>query len=75
MSRSKHSFTVVIEKDESGFYVATVPQLKSCYTQARTLKELEKNIREVISLCLEVQGIEEEPELNYVKTREYSVTL
>lgn len=33
-------FTVLIEQDEDGYYVATVPALKSCYTQARTLPEL-----------------------------------
>jgi len=50
-------FTVLIEKDEDGYYVASVPALKSCYTQAKTLEELYPRIREVIELCLE----EEEP--------------
>jgi predicted RNase H-like HicB family nuclease len=45
-------FYVVIEKDEDGFYVGEVPQLKACYTQGRTLDELMVNIREVIELCL-----------------------
>jgi len=48
---------VLIEKDEEGFYVATVPALKSCYTQAKTMEELMPRVREVIELCLE----EEEP--------------
>jgi len=52
-----YRFTVLIEKDEDGFYVATVPALKSCYTQARTMEELIPRIREVIELCL----AEEEP--------------
>jgi predicted RNase H-like HicB family nuclease len=52
-----YRFTVLIEKDEDGFYVATVPGLKSCYTQARTVEELMPRVREVIELCLE----EEEP--------------
>lgn len=51
------TFTVLIEQDEDGFYVATVPALKSCYTQAKALEDLYPRIREVISLCLE----EEEP--------------
>jgi predicted RNase H-like HicB family nuclease len=33
-------FTVVVEQDEDGYYVASVPSLASCYTQARTLEEL-----------------------------------
>lgn len=46
-------FTVIIEKDEDGYYVAEVPDLKGCYTQGKTLEEVMKNIREVIKLCLE----------------------
>ncbi len=49
--------TVLIEKDEDGYYIASVPALKSCYTQAKTLEELYPRIREVIELCME----EEEP--------------
>lgn len=51
------AFTVLIEQDEDGFFVASVPSLKSCYTQAKTLEELSPRILEVIALCLE----EEEP--------------
>lgn len=51
------NLTVLIEQDEDGYYVATVPALKSCYTQAKTLKELYLRIEEVVELCLE----EEEP--------------
>ena len=49
------TFTVIIERDKDGFYVATVPALKSCYTQAKTMEELIPRIREVILLCLEEQ--------------------
>lgn len=45
-------FTVVIEQDQDGYYVASVPSLPSCYSQARTLDELTRRIREVIALCL-----------------------
>lgn len=48
-------FTVVIEQDEGGYYVASVPSLPSCYTQARNLEELAPRIREVIALCLAEQ--------------------
>lgn len=47
-----YRFTVLIEKDEDGFYVATVPALKSCYTQAKTMEELIPRVKEVIELCL-----------------------
>jgi predicted RNase H-like HicB family nuclease len=50
-----HKFTVLIEQDESGSYVASVPALKSCYTQADTIPDVLERIREAISLCLEVE--------------------
>ncbi len=51
------TFTILIEQDEDGYYVATVPTLKSCYTQAQTLEELYPRIKEVIELCLEEEVI------------------
>ncbi|MDA1219688.1 MAG: type II toxin-antitoxin system HicB family antitoxin [Chloroflexi bacterium] len=50
-------FYVLIEKDEDGFYVGEVPQLKACYSQGKTLDELMVNIKEVIELCLEEESI------------------
>jgi len=52
-------FTVIIEKDEDGYYIAEAPDLKGCYTQGKTLDEVLKNIREVIDLCLEAEGEKE----------------
>ena len=51
----KHTrkFTVLIEQDEEGYFVATVPSLRGCHTQAKTLDTLMKRIREAIELCLE----------------------
>lgn len=53
-------FDVVIERDAEGYYVASVPSLRGCHTQARSLDELVERIREAIALCLEVQEEEEE---------------
>jgi predicted RNase H-like HicB family nuclease len=49
-------FDVIIEKDEDGFFVATVPALAGCHTQARSLDELMERVKEAIALCLEVEG-------------------
>ena len=49
-------FSVVIERDAEGYYVASVPALRGCHTQARSLDELMERIREAIELCLEVEG-------------------
>ena len=50
----KREFSVIIERDEDGWYVASVPQLRGCHTQGRTLDEVMERIREAILLCLEV---------------------
>ena len=46
-------FKVIVEKDEDGYYVADVPELQGCHTQAKDKKELMKRVKEVIELCLE----------------------
>jgi predicted RNase H-like HicB family nuclease len=57
----KYNFTVVIEKDEDGMYVAEVPDLKGCYTQGATVEEVLANIKEVIELCMGTQKNEIKP--------------
>jgi predicted RNase H-like HicB family nuclease len=48
-------FSVVIEKDEDGYFVASVPSLRGCHTQAKSLDILMKRVKEAIELCLEVE--------------------
>ena len=52
----RHEFNVVIEKDADGYFVASVPALRGCHTQARSLDVLMKRVQEVIVLCLEVES-------------------
>jgi predicted RNase H-like HicB family nuclease len=65
-------FSVVIERDEEGYYVASVPALPGCHTQARSLDELMDRVREAIALCLEVQA-EEAGGLEFVGVQRVSV--
>ncbi len=51
--KTPRKFTVLIEQDEEGYLVATVPALRGCHTQAKSLDTLMKRVREVIALCLE----------------------
>jgi len=52
----RREFSVVIEMDSEGYYVATVPELRGCHTQAKSLDTLMKRVKEAIELCLEVEG-------------------
>ena len=51
----KREFNVILERDADGYFVASVPNLPGCHTQAQTLDELMKRIREAIELCLEFE--------------------
>jgi len=53
---TQREFYVIIERDEDGYYVGEVPQLKACYSQGKTIDELMDNIKEVIALCLEAES-------------------
>ena len=70
--KSKRKFTVVIERDEEGYYVASVPALRGCYTQAKTLDTLMKRVREVIELCIE-DGAEVDNALELVGIQQVSL--
>lgn len=56
------TYTVLIEQDESGAYIAKVPNLKGCHSYAHTIPELLKRIREAIELCREVEGKKSRPD-------------
>lgn len=47
-------YKVIIERDEDGFFVASVPSLPGCHTQAKTYPALIKRVKEAIQLCLDV---------------------
>lgn len=53
--KTVQEFNVVIEQDADGYFVASVPELRGCHTQAKSLDKLMTRVREVIQLCLEDQ--------------------
>jgi len=65
-------FSVIIERDAEGYYVGSVPALRGCHSQARSLDELMDRIREAIEVCLEAQGESLEP-LDFVGIQTISV--
>jgi len=50
------TFQVIIEKDDTGYYVAEVPALPGCFSQGHTLEEAKTNIKEAIEGWLEVMN-------------------
>lgn len=54
-------FSVIIEQDDEGYYVASVPGLRGCHTQAKSLDELMVRVREAAELCLEEEDGSVEP--------------
>jgi predicted RNase H-like HicB family nuclease len=49
-------FNVLIEKDCDGYFVASIPTLKGCHTQAKSLDELRSRIQDAIELRLEFEN-------------------
>jgi predicted RNase H-like HicB family nuclease len=68
-----HQYDVVVEKDSAGNFVASVPALPGCHTQARSLDQLMERIREAIELCIDVDGNSSEP-LDFVGIQRVSIT-
>ena len=66
-------FSILIEEDEDGVLVASVPELHGCHTQARSLDELLVRIREAIELCLEVEENSSVPIPRFVGFQRISV--
>ena len=68
------NYRVIVEQDEDGVFVASVPDIPGCHSQGETYEETLKNIRESISLCLETA--EEIPDykskINYGEARNQS---
>ena len=71
MKKKVYNFTVLIEKDEDGWYVGSVPALRGCHTQGKTMDELLANIREAIELCLEME--KDVPQEHFIGVRQIQV--
>lgn len=52
----KREYNIIIEKDSDGFYIGSVPELKGCHSQAKSMDELMVRMKEVIELCEDVMG-------------------
>lgn len=57
----KREFNVIIERDGDGYFVASVPELRGCHTQAKSLDSLHERITEAIELCLKEEHCDQGP--------------
>jgi predicted RNase H-like HicB family nuclease len=55
-------FSVIVERDSEGWYVASVPELSGCHTQAKSLDKLMERIQEAIELCLFIEAKPSDPD-------------
>lgn len=66
-------YTIVIEKDEDGYYVGSVPALPGCHTQGKSIDQLLERMEEAIALWLEVEGEDSQSPLELVGVQRISV--
>ncbi len=55
MKRKIYNFTVLVEQDEDGWFVAKVPDLQGCATQGKTVAEVLERVKEAIQVCVEAE--------------------
>jgi len=72
MRKAKREYSVIVERDREGYYVASVPELPGCHTQARSLDKLMERIREAIELCVQVQR-DERAETEFIGVQRVTV--
>jgi len=68
-------FSVLVERDEDGYYIASVPELQGCHTQAKTLDELTIRVKEAIQIYLETEGMKAEGKIELVGVQFVEVPL
>ncbi len=69
----EHEYTVVIEKDESGAYIAVVPAIRGCHSWGETEEEALENVREAIQLHIEARQELGEPVPREVATHKVRI--
>ncbi|HEX9845123.1 MAG TPA: type II toxin-antitoxin system HicB family antitoxin [Candidatus Nitrosotenuis sp.] len=57
-SKKEKIYTVLIEQDEDGIYVAKVPDIIGCHTQAKSVSEVMERIKEAIQACSKNESVE-----------------
>ena len=71
--KKAHKFTVIIEQDEDGIYVAEVPQLRGCHTQAKDINTLIERIKEAVELY--ISDYDELAPMEFIGLQQIEVTV
>lgn len=70
-----HEFDVIVEQDQEGWFVGSVPALAGCHSQARSVDQLLERVREAAELCLEASGGRPSSDTGFVGVRRVTVSL
>jgi predicted RNase H-like HicB family nuclease len=73
MLKTMKEYYMVVEMDEAGWYVGSIPELPGCHTQGKNLDELTERMKEAISLYLESADESAIPSLEFVGIHRVSV--
>ena len=74
MEKQVRNFTVLIEQDDDGIFVAKVPDIQGCYTQGKTVQQAMERIKEAIQVCLEADK-EQPSQMNFIGLQQIEVNL
>ena len=72
-TKMKNEYTILIEKDEDGYYVGSIPALPGCHSQARSVDQLMERMEEAIALWLEVEQETDPSPLEWVGIQRLAV--
>jgi predicted RNase H-like HicB family nuclease len=68
-----HFYSVVISRDADGDYIASVPELPGCHTQADDLDTLRGNVKEAIEAYLGEEALPLEPQVQFIGVEQIAV--
>lgn len=68
-----YNYTVLIEQDEDGIYVAKVPDILGCYTQGKTVEEVMERVKEAVEVCLEAEKVKLDHPLKFIGIQQIEV--
>lgn len=69
------NYTVLIEQDEDGMYIATVPDIPGCYTQGKTVEQAMGRVREAIQVCIEAEELEDILPMKFIGIQQVEVKI